>query len=91
MGVNGVFDEGDFKNIVLNEPLRISAIKNRATIEVTKCGTSEDPASTIEIDSFQPSVNLPKEINIDKPFLFFIRDTELKAVLYAGKCTNPDA
>ena len=91
MGVNGAFDEGGFENIVENEPLRVGAVKHRATVEVTTDGTVGAAASAIEIVSFQANLNLPKEINIDKPFLFFIRDTELKAVLFAGKYTNPDA
>ena len=71
--------------------LRVIAVKHRATVEVTRDGTVGAAASAIEIVSFQANLNLPKEINIDKPFLFFIRDTELKAVLFAGKYTNPDA
>ena len=90
MGVNGVFDEGGFENIVLNEPLKVSAVKHRATVEVTKDGTVGAAASAIEIVSFQANFDLPKKIVIDKPFLFFIRDTQLKSVLFSGKYTNPD-
>jgi len=91
MGVNGAFDEGGFENIVLNEPLKVSAVKHRATVEVTRDGTVGAAASAIEIVSFSANLNLPKVINIDRPFLFFIRDTKLKAILFAGKYTNPDA
>ena len=91
MGVKGAFDEGGFENIVLNEPLKVSAVKHRATVEVTRDGTVGAAASAIEIVSFSASLAAPKVIDIDKPFLFFIRDTKLKAVLFAGKYTNPDA
>ena len=60
-------------------------------VQVVEFSSIGAAASAIEIVSFQANLNLPKEINIDKPFLFFIRDTELKAVLFAGKYTNPDA
>jgi serpin B len=91
MGVNGAFDEGGFENIVLDEPLKVSAVKHRATVEVTRDGTVGAAASAIEIVSFSANLDLPKVININKPFMFFIRDTKLKAILFAGKYTNPDA
>ena len=91
MGVNAAFDQGAFENIVNGEALKVSAVKHRATIEVTRDGTVGAAASAIEIVNFQANLQLPKEININKPFLFFIQDTELKAVLFAGKYTNPDA
>ena len=60
-------------------------------VEVTKDGTEGADA----VRSYSrprnrrtASLQLPKIINIDKPFLFFIRDTVLKTVLIAGKHTN---
>ena len=47
MGVKGAFDEGGFENIVLNEPLKVSAVKHRATVEVTRDGTVGAAASAI--------------------------------------------
>ena len=58
MGVNGAFDEGGFENIVQNEPLKVSAVKHRATVEVTRDGTVGAAASAIEIVSFQANVSV---------------------------------
>ena len=35
------------------------------------------------------ALDVLKDININKPFLFFVRDIELKAILFAGKFSDP--
>ena len=62
--------------------------KHRAMVEVTKDGTEGAAASAIEVVPLTANLQLPKIINIDKPFLFFVRDTVLKTLLFAGKYTN---
>ena len=88
MGINAAFDNGEFANIV-KDPLRVSQIKHRATIEVTKDGTVGSAASAIELVGLSAAVSEPKEITINRPFLFLVRDKELKAILFAGKFSNP--
>jgi len=90
LGVDAAFDTGDFKGIVEDEPLKVSKIKHRATIEVTKEGTVGAAASAIELVALSASLSAPKTIDINKPFLFFVRDTQLNAILFAGKYFNPD-
>jgi serpin B len=90
LGVDAAFDTGDFKGIVEDEPLKVSKIKHRATIEVTKEGTVGAAASAIELVALSASLSAPKTIDVNKPFLFFVRDTQLNAILFAGKYFNPD-
>ena len=89
LGVDAVFEEGDFSGIIDNEPLKVSKIKHRAAIEVTKEGTLGVAASAIELVALSASLSAPKTIDINKPFLFFVRDTQLNAILFAGKYSNP--
>ena len=91
MGINAAFDEGEFEEIIKNLPLKVSDIKTRATIEVTKDGTEGSAASAVELVSLTAATEIPKTININKPFLFFVRDVELKAILFAGKFSSPPA
>ena len=70
-------------------PLKVSKIKHKATVEVTKDGTVGAAATAIELVSFSASIEQPDVITIDKPFLFLIRDTFSKVILFAGKVTNP--
>jgi len=90
MGIKKAFDQGDFEGIKKNEALTVSDVKHRATIEVTKDGTVGAAATSIELVSLSAPVSLPKEININKPFLFFVRDTESNAIIFAGKFANPE-
>ena len=89
LGINAAFDEGEFTNIIEDNPLKVSQIKHRATIEVTKDGTVGAAASSIELVGLSAALDVPKNININKPFLFFVRDKELKAIVLAGKFSNP--
>jgi len=88
LGINAAFDDGGFKGIVKENDFKVSQVKHRAVVEVTKDGTEGAAASAIEIVPLAASISLPKTINIDKPFLFFIRDTVLKTLLFTGKYTN---
>merc|ERR1712018_779443 len=88
LGIEEIFTKGEFDGIVAEEPLKVSNIKHRAAIEVTKEGTLGVAASSVELVAL--AAGFSKTINIDKPFLFFVRDTELNAILFAGKYSNPD-
>ena len=88
LGINAAFDDGGFRGIVKENDFKVSQVKHRAVVEVTKDGTEGAAASAIEIVPLAASIKLPKEISINKPFLFFIRDTVLKTLLFTGKYTN---
>merc|ERR1711936_59271 len=90
LGVEAAFNSGEFQGIVTDEPLKVSKIKHRAAIEVTKEGTLGVAASAIELVALSASLSAPKTIDLNKPFLFFVRDKELNAILFAGKYTTPD-
>jgi len=89
--IDAPFDDGEFNRIIQDEPLRVGKVKHRATIEVTKDGTVGAAASSIELVALSASLSLPKIVDINKPFLFFVRDTDLNAIVFAGKYADPDA
>lgn len=88
--IDAPFDDGEFNRIIQDEPLRVGKVKHRATIEVTKDGTVGAAASSIELVALSASLSIPKVVDINKPFLFFVRDTDLNAIVFAGKYANPD-
>ena len=55
-----------------------------------KDGTVGAAASSIELVALSASLSLPKKVDINKPFLFFVRDTDLNAIVFAGKYADPD-
>jgi len=89
--IDAPFDDGEFDRIIQDEPLRVGKVKHRATIEVNKGGTVGAAASSIELVALSASLSLPKTVDINKPFLFFVRDTDLNAIVFAGKYADPDA
>merc|ERR1712241_300433 len=88
LGIQEVFASGEFDEMIADENLKVSNVKHRATIEVTKEGTVGAAASSVELVAL--AAGFSGKININKPFLFFVRDTELNAILFAGKYSNPD-
>ena len=76
--------------MIADENLKVSNVKHRAAIEVTKEGTLGVAASSVELVALSGATLVSKTVNINKPFLFFVRDTKLNAILFAGKYSNPD-
>ena len=54
---------------------------------MTKTGTVGAAVTSIGIALF--SASYPEKIIIDRPFLFFVREVQLNAIVFAGKVTNP--
>jgi len=90
LGIQEVFASGEFDEMIADENLKVSNVKHRAAIEVTKEGTLGVAASSVELVALSGATLVSKTVNINKPFLFFVRDTELNAILFAGKYSNPD-
>merc|ERR1712241_130711 len=90
LGIQEVFTSGEFNEMIADENLKVSNVKHRAAIEVTKEGTLGVAASSVELVALSGATLVSKTVNINKPFLFFVRDTELNAILFAGKYSNPD-
>jgi len=89
LGVEAAFEEGGFGGIIPKIPLKVSSIKHRATIEITKKGTVGAAATAVELVALSGQITEPEVIVIDRPFLFFVRDIQLHAIVFAGKVTNP--
>ena len=91
MYIDAPFDDGEFDKIIKDEPFKVSGIKHSTTFEVTKEGTFGEAASFTESAGQTDSRSRSKTIYIDKPFLFFVRDTELDVIVLAGVYADPDA
>jgi len=90
MDVTAPFTEGGFERILADEPLKVSQIKHRAILEVTKNGTVAAATTAIEIGVRFGDFGEAEVLNINKPFLFFLRDKVQKTILFAGRYGGPD-
>jgi len=74
-----------------SQGLFIEDVLHKAVITVDEKGT-EAAASTVVIHApgASPDSPVPKELTIDRPFLFFIRDIKTNTLIFAGRIVNPD-
>ncbi|MDP4238303.1 MAG: serpin family protein [Bacteroidota bacterium] len=90
MGMNLAFsDYADFSNIA-NANLKISRVLHDTYVEVTEVGTEAAAVTVVEVID-TAVLNPPTPVfNVNKPFLFVIREKSTGVILFAGKMGNVD-
>lgn len=81
-------DSADFTGISA-QPLKISEVIHKAFIEVDEAGTEAAAATGVAMAKCSAPIHEPKSFVADHPFLFFIRDRQTNAVLFAGRVMDP--
>jgi len=81
-------DPADFSGITTQERLLISAVIHQANIDVDEKGT-EAAAATAVVMRATAAPNGIVTLTVDRPFLFALRDTETRAVLFLGRIIDP--
>lgn len=88
MGMGIAFsDAADFSGINGQGGLVISDVIHQSFVKVNEAGTEAAAATAVIIG--ETSVPQPAKIELDKPFVFFIRDWQTKAILFVGRVANP--
>ena len=71
-----------------DEPLALTAVRQRARITVEERGAEATAATTIDVSvGGLPSDPVP--FIVDRPFLFYIRDVRTGALLFFGRVVDP--
>jgi len=89
MGINDAFNSSaDFSGITSEEKLYISNVVHKAKIEVSENGTEAAAATAVVMrkTAFLPA---QVDIKINRPFIYFIRNTENNCIYFMGKVINP--
>jgi serpin B len=69
-------------------PLDISAVQHQAVVDVNETGTEAAAVTTVTIVSTaRPTPSF--QINVNRPFLFFIQDQQAGTILFMGVVYNP--
>jgi serpin B len=77
----------DFSGISNESNLSVSEVIHKAFINVDEKGTEAAAATAVIMqDSAAP---ISKRMNVNKPFVFVIRDNQTGTVLFIGKVVNP--
>jgi serpin B len=88
MGMHDAFGgAADFSAMTGGRDLFIGAVEHKAFVSVDEIGTEAAAATAVVmLESERPS---PIELTIDDPFIFLIRDTETRAILFVGRVLDP--
>lgn len=93
LGIETAFSaEARFPHLVEeSSALAISEVKQKTYIDVDETGTEAAAATSVEI--VETSLEIDEEpftMQVDRPFIFAITDTETDAILFLGKMNNPN-
>jgi serpin B len=90
MGMPTLFDSqrADLSGITTDEPLYVTHVIHQANIDVYESGTTA-AAVTVTTGEATSGGEPPIEFKVNKPFLYFIRDTTSGAVLFMGRIDDP--
>jgi serpin B len=90
MGMGVAFtDAADFTNIASSPPLLINEVTHQAFIETNEEGTEAAAATVVEIVGTSIGPDTPLLINVNHPFIFFIRETTTNSILFIGRVNDP--
>jgi serpin B len=88
LGMNRAFGGADFSGMASGERMALSAVVQKAFVEVNEEGT-EAAAATGVVGARSAEPDRPAEFTADHPFLFLIRDNRTGTVLFMGRVTDP--
>lgn len=93
LGVKLAFDQqrGDFSRMVdLDGPVYFDKVIHKTFIAVNERGTEAAASTVIDVRAGSaPPADQPFEMNVNRPFLFLIRDTQTGVMLFLGAIENP--
>ena len=81
-------EEADFSGIDGTQELFIEQVYHQAFIEVDEAGSEAAAAAAVAI-ARKGAPQAEREIRVDRPFLFLIRDIDTSALLFLGHVVNP--
>jgi serpin B len=91
LGMPAAFSsEADFSGITSQERLSISKVIHEANVDVDEKGTEAAAATAVVMGDVSGPTE-PLTVQVDRPFLFGIRDLRTGAVLFLGHVADPSA
>ncbi|XP_063002826.1 pigment epithelium-derived factor [Elgaria multicarinata webbii] len=84
MRLQALFLTPDFSKIAM-KPIKLSHVQHKVVLDLSEDGAS----STFTPDTEAARLNFPIAYNLDRPFLFALRDNGTGALLFIGKILDP--
>ena len=89
MGMPTAFSSlADFSGMAGNRELCISKVVHKAFVEVDEAGTEAAAATAVVVRATAMPLE-PKEVTVDRPFIFIIRDIQTGSIIFIGRVVNP--
>ena len=90
LGMPAAFDpaKADFSGMTTEQQLYVGAVIHQANIDVDEKGTTASAATAVVMEA----TSLPLDhvvMNVDRPFLFALRDVTTGAIVFLGQITSP--
>lgn len=90
LGIHDAFSEAaDFSGITSVEKLYISKVAHKAKITVDEEGTEAAAATAVMMRKTAMLID-EVEFNVNKPFIYLLRNTETNCIYFMGKIINPN-
>ncbi|XP_004579502.2 serpin B10 [Ochotona princeps] len=89
LGMSDAFSQSraDFSGMSLERNLFLSNVFHKAFVEINEEGTEAAAGTSSEV---RFRIRVPSiEVNVDHPFLFFIRHNKTKSILFYGRFCSP--
>jgi serpin B len=74
---------------VANDPVVIGKVIHQTFLQVDERGTEAAAATAVQVIRVTSIGPTPREIRLDRPFAFFIREKNSQAILFAGTLYEP--
>jgi serpin B len=89
LGMVDAFDEtrADFSGLDGTRNLFISDVLHKGFVAIDEKGTEAAAATAVIVNA--DSIPEPATLNVNKPFMFFIRDVPTGAILFVGRVVDP--
>jgi serpin B len=90
LGMSSAFSgTADFSRIHANGGIMISRVIHKTYVEVDEEGTEAAAVTAIEIRTTSVGPQVDFYMNVNRPFMFVIREKETNAILFMGKIVQP--
>jgi serpin B len=94
LGMTDAFSEkADFSGIAASPPLKLGVVEHAANFSLNEQGTLAAATTVITFEPTSVEVNSGPTVRFDvnRPFLFFLRDDRTGTALFAGRLSEPVA
>ena len=90
MGMPAAFSmDADFSGMDGTKDLFIRDVVHQVFVSVDEAGTEAAAATAVVMTLKSALIEEPIELDIDRPFIFLIRDIETESILFLGRVLDP--